>query len=278
MPELPEVETVRRTLAPVIGRRIESVWASRQKLRERLIPRARLARASTGARIEGIRRWGKYLLVDFIDRPAVMVVHLGMTGRLRVHANSDARVDHTHLVMGLSGRSELRYSDPRRFGHISVAERGREQEHPPLSVLGIDALTGTVDGAMLHEHTRRSRRMMKAFLLDQSVVAGLGNIYVCEVLWRARVRPTLRAHRLSRRRCGSVADAIGAVLDNALDRGGTSLRDFVAADGAKGENSHYLRVYDREGSGCLRRTCAGEIRRTLLQGRATFYCPTCQSH
>lgn len=272
MPELPEVETVRRTLAPAIGRELRGVWASRARLRGVAIPRRRLA-ALAGKPIEDVRRWGKYLLIDIAG--AVVVVHLGMTGRLRLHDPRDPRVDHTHLVLDL-GDVELRYSDPRRFGHVSVTRRDREREHPPLAVLGVDALSDELDANLLYRHSRGSTRSIKTLLLDQSVVAGVGNIYACEALWLAQIRPTMRSYRLSRARASRLVAAIRDTLLRALDLGGTTLRDFVAADGSIGENGHYLRVYGQEGEPCPRRGCGGTIRRRVVGGRSTFHCPRCQ--
>lgn len=276
MPELPEVETVRRTLRPALGLRVERVWGSRGRLRGVAVPAAALRRAAVGASIEDVRRWGKYLLVDFAGRRQCLVTHLGMTGRLRIHDSDDPRVPHTHLVIGLSRGRELRFSDPRRFGHLSLARRGREREHPPLAVLGTDALSDELDGELLYRASRGSRRVLKGFLLAQDVVAGLGNIYVSEALWLARIHPTSPAGRLARGRAERLARAIRDVLHRALDHGGTSLRDFVAADGVQGENAHYLRVYDRASRPCPRRGCGGVIRRRVIGGRSTFYCPRCQ--
>jgi len=275
MPELPEVETVRRTLAPAIGQRVGVVWASRARLRGALIPRRKLS-AAVGQKIEAVRRWGKYLMVDIGADGLVLVVHLGMTGRLRLHQTGEPRVAHTHMVLELENL-ELRYSDPRRFGHVSVTARAVEHVHTPLSVLGLDALSAELSGTMLHRHTRRSRQSLKSFLMDQSIIAGLGNIYVCEALWVAKLRPTTRSHRLSLARANALVSAIRRVLNRALELGGTSLRDFVAADGATGENVHYLRVYGREGERCQRRGCGGVIRRRVVGGRATFHCPRCQT-
>lgn len=276
MPELPEVETVRRTLRPALGLTVERVWGGRQRLRGARIPAAPLRRAAVGAPIEAVRRWGKYLLVDFAGRERCLVTHLGMTGRLRIHSSDEPRAPHTHLVIGLSRGRELRYSDPRRFGHLSLARRGREREHPPLAVLGIDALSDDLDGELIYRASRNSRRVLKGFLLDQDVIAGLGNIYVSEALWLARIHPTSPAGRLGRERAERLARAIRDVLRRALDHGGTSLRDFVAADGAQGENAHYLRVYDRARASCPRRGCDGVIRRRVIGGRSSFYCPRCQ--
>lgn len=272
MPELPEVETVRRTLTPAIGARIASVWDSGKGLHmARTPPRAAL-RKLIGTRIAAVRRIGKYLLLD-TDGERSLLVHLGMTGRLRLHKAADPRANHTHVVLGLGDR-ELRFSDPRRFGQIDVVTRAVERQHPALSGLGPDALTDGVDPVAFHARSRGKKAMLKAFVLDQSVLAGVGNIYASEALWRAKLRPTTRAHKLTVESAQRLALAISEVIANALENGGTSLRDFVDADGAEGENADYLWVYDRAGKPCPR--CKSVIRRSVLQGRATYYCPTCQ--
>jgi formamidopyrimidine-DNA glycosylase len=273
MPELPEVETVRRTLTPAIGARIAAVWDSGKPLHMKRRPPRKKLRALVGAKITGVRRHGKYLLVD-TDRPESLLVHLGMTGRLCIHGKREARATHTHLVLDL-GTRELRFADPRRFGQIDVFLRAREREHPALAELGPDALVHGVDPEALLEVARRRRRTtLKAFLLDQSVIAGVGNIYASEALWRAGLRPTTRTRRLTGAGAARLADAIREVIANALENGGTTLSDFVAADGAAGENADYLWVYDRAGQPCPR--CKALIRRSVLQGRATYFCPTCQ--
>jgi formamidopyrimidine-DNA glycosylase len=274
MPELPEVETVRLTLAPAIGSRVTDVWTSALSLRNQPLDRRALERAARGKVMEGVRRLGKYLLLDFPTR--AVVVHLGMSGRLRLFDRAVPNPPHTHVVFRLRGGRELRFSDPRRFGQVSVAVRGAERDHPSLAVLGPDPLLDPIDGALMYQMCR-ARRPIKLLLLDQAAIAGIGNIYASEALWEARIRPTLAAERLSRPRAAALATAVRAVLDRALVHGGTSLRDFVDADGREGENSHYLRVYGRDGEGCRRRGCSGTIRRTVQGGRATFHCPMCQS-
>jgi len=278
MPELPEVETVRRTLAPALGHRVVSLWTSGKPLRmERPVDGRALRHAAIGHRLIDVRRRGKYLLLDFDGGSRSVLVHLGMSGRLRLHRAGDPRAPHTHVVFGLAGRgpAELRFSDPRRFGMVDVVDRRREREHPALAVLGVDPLEEGIDGALLHRHAAGSTRTLKALLLDQGVIAGVGNIYASEALWVAGLHPSTRARRLGRR-ADALAAAVTQVLHRALDQGGTSLRDFVAADGREGDNSDYLQVYGRDGERCLRRGCSGQIRRTVHQGRATYYCPACQ--
>jgi len=274
MPELPEVETVRRTLMPAIGARIASVWDSGKPLHMKRRPPRRKLQALVGATLTGVRRHGKYLLVD-TDRPESLLVHLGMTGRLCIHPKGEPRATHTHLVLDL-GTNELRFADPRRFGQLDVYRREEERAHPALAALGPDALVHGVDPAALLEIARRRQRTtLKAFLLDQSVIAGVGNIYASEALWRAGLRPTTRARRLTAERARRLADAVREVIASSLENGGTTLSDFVAADGAEGHNADFLWVYDREGEPCAR--CKGLIRRSVLQGRATYFCPTCQA-
>ncbi|MBA3392699.1 MAG: bifunctional DNA-formamidopyrimidine glycosylase/DNA-(apurinic or apyrimidinic site) lyase [Deltaproteobacteria bacterium] len=273
MPELPEVETVRRTLAPAVGARIEAVWDSGKPLHmQRRPPRAKL-RALVGATIVAIRRHGKYLLVD-TDRPQSLLVHLGMTGRFCIVDAATPRANHTHLVLGLDAR-ELRFVDARRFGQLDVVERARERLHPALAVLGPDALVDGVDATALVTLAKRRKTTLKAFVLDQSVLAGVGNIYASEALWRAKLRPTKRSNKLTVAAAALLAAAIRETLENALENGGTTLSDFVAADGVAGENADYLWVYARAGQPCLE--CKTLIKRAVHQGRATYYCPTCQT-
>jgi formamidopyrimidine-DNA glycosylase len=273
MPELPEVETVRRTLAPAIGAKILGVWDSGKGLHMgRKPPRKQLAKL-VGATITTLRRHGKYLLVD-TDTPRTLLVHLGMTGRFLIVPKAAPRAKHTHVVLDLGAR-ELRFVDARRFGQIDVVEHEREREHVGLAVLGVDPLVDGFDGSYLFEKSRRRSATLKAFVLDQGIVAGVGNIYASEALWRAKLKPTRRAKKLTAAGANTLAAAIHEVFDRALTKGGTSLRDFVAADGREGENAEYLWVYDRAGEPCPR--CKAKIRRTVLQGRATYYCPTCQA-
>jgi formamidopyrimidine-DNA glycosylase len=279
MPELPEVETVRRTLAPLIGARIAAVRTSGLPLHmNRAVDVRRLRGAAQGGVVAEVRRRGKYLLIDFVERPLGVLVHLGMSGRLRLVPAVSEPAPHTHVTFALAGDPrELRFSDPRRFGQVGVVDRAREREHPALARLGLDPLVDRLDGPTLHGLCRRSRQPLKTFLLDQHRIAGIGNIYASEALWVARLRPTLRAGQLSARRADALAAAVREVLEHALICGGTSLRDFVNATGDPGHYRDHLRVYDRAGQPCLRADCGGAIVRTVTQGRATFHCPRCQT-
>ena len=272
MPELPEVETVRRTLEPAVGAKIATVWDSGKKLHMQRKPPRKKLQGLVGATITAVRRHGKYLLVD-TDTPSTLLVHLGMTGRFQIRPANAERARHTHLVLGLGDR-ELRFSDPRRFGQLDVFERAKERAHPALEILGPDGLA-PIDVAAFLEAAKQRRTTLKAFVLDQSVIAGVGNIYASEALWRAKLRPTKRTMRLTRAGAELLAASIAEVFALALDNGGTTLADFVDADGNAGENADYLSVYDRAGQQCPR--CSSVIKRSVLQGRATYYCPTCQT-
>ncbi len=280
MPELPEVETVRLTLEPAIGLRVTDIWTSGKSLHQgRAIERDKLTRAARNYSIENIRRHGKYLLIDFKGSEFSVIVHLGMSGRLRLISAESERAAHTHVVFELRGKrstQELRYSDPRRFGQVSWCVRGREYENPALAKLGLDPVLQKLTGTYLYERMQASNRPIKTFLLDQRVIAGLGNIYVSEALWQARIHPTARTNQIGKRRANTLALAVVEVLRRALENGGTTLRDFVNADGHQGTHSHYLWVYDRENQPCMREQCQRPIRRTVMQNRSTFHCPRCQ--
>jgi formamidopyrimidine-DNA glycosylase len=274
MPELPEVETVRRTLAPIVGAQIVAAWDSGKGLHMQRKPPRKQLRALIGARITALRRHGKYLLVD-TSSPLTLLVHLGMTGRLLVVPAHQPRAKHTHLALELADDRSLRFVDARRFGQIAVLERGRERAHAALADLGPDPIVDGIDSAALYARAKLRRTPLKAFVLDQSVLAGVGNIYASEALWRARLRPTTRCNRLTPATAKRLATAIHDTLADALEHNGTSLRDFVDASGTEGENADYLCVYGRAGEPCLR--CKTSIRRAVHQGRATYYCPTCQT-
>jgi formamidopyrimidine-DNA glycosylase len=270
MPELPEVETIVRGLAPRLrGRRVTSVWGSGKPLHLRRAVDLRALRAvAVGHPVRDVDRLGKYILLGFGDDEGV-IVHLGMTGRLRVSPADEARAPHTHVVLGLAGGDELRFSDPRRFGWVTA---GALAANPALAALGPDPLTA-LDAAALAEALTGVRAPIKAFLLDQRRIAGLGNIYVSEALHRAGIHPTTAAGKL-RRRAPALLAAIRAALEGGIARRGTTLRDYVDADGQRGDNAAALLVYGREGEPCAR--CGTAIRRRVDGGRATFFCPACQ--
>jgi len=272
MPELPEVETIARGLDPVLrGRRVEAVWGSGKPLHlNRPVDLRSLRAVVAGRSIAGVRRRGKYLLIELGKTGEGVLVHLGMTGRLRVQPAAAPRAPHTHVVFGLAGGDELRFADARRFGWVQAgAPLGAVAA---LAALGPDPLS-ELDVPALAAALATSRAPVKSFLLDQRRVAGLGNIYVAEALFRAGIHPTTPARRLVER-APELLEAIRASLAGGIARRGTTLRDYVDADGQKGDNASALLVYGRAGQACPR--CGAAVRRRVDAGRATFFCPTCQ--
>lgn len=272
MPELPEVETVRRSLlAHLVGRRIEDVRVRHPHLRWPLAI-AELNRAR-GRRVLNLRRRAKYLLVD-LSGEQVLMVHLGMSGQLGIMPSSYPLRPHEHLVWTLDAGLHLRFHDPRRFGWVELYPRDRECEHPRLQHLGCEPLGPEFDGLELYRLTRQRRRPIKSLLMDAAMVVGIGNIYACEALFRAGIRPQKAAASLSRRRAQRLAVAIRDTLTDAIEQGGTTLRDFASADGRAGYFTINLAVYGRAGDACPR--CGASVRKVVLSGRSTFYCPRCQ--
>jgi formamidopyrimidine-DNA glycosylase len=272
MPELPEVETVVRGLRRVLpGRRIDAVWWSGKPLHLRRPVDVRGLRAlAVGHEVTGVRRLGKFIVLDMDLPGAGVVMHLGMTGRLGVEPASRARAPHTHVAFSLSDGGELRLVDARRFGWVEPARSVAASA--ALARLGPDPLTG-LDADRLAAALAGVRAPMKSFLMDQRRIAGLGNIYVSEALYRARIHPRTPAGR-ARKRAAALLDGIRAALDAAIVNRGTTLRDYVDAEGRRGDNGSALQVYGRAGLPCHR--CGTAIRRQVDAGRATFYCPNCQ--
>lgn len=270
MPELPEVETVVRSLRPeVVGRRIAEVWTSGKALRlARKVDTKRL-RAGLGSTITAVRRKGKYILMD-LDRAGGILVHLGMTGRLRMHMADEERAKHTHVIWSLPGKREMRFVDPRRFGWVEAA--AQVEALSEIRQLGPDPLT-ELDITELEARLATSRAPIKAFLLDQHRIAGLGNIYVCEALFRAGIHPRTEARR-ARKKAATLLDAIRTTLEIGIANCGTTFRDFVSSTGEPGRNIHALLVYGREGEACT--VCRQSVRRQVDAGRSTFYCARCQ--
>jgi formamidopyrimidine-DNA glycosylase (fpg) len=271
MPELPEVETVVRTLRPqIVGQSIHSLWTSGQSLRmARKLDHAGLHETCIGGTIRAVRRRGKYILID-LDSGRGVLVHLGMTGRLTVADGQEERVKHTHVVWALPRKRELRFVDPRRFGWVQAASD--LDRLPEILALGPDPLD-ELDGEKLRGLLAASRAPIKAFLLDQHRLAGLGNIYVCEALFRARIHPRTPACR-ARGKADALVRAIRETLEIGIANCGTSFRDFVDATGAPGKNIEALLVYGREGEACT--ACGSRVRRMVDTGRSTFYCARCQ--
>jgi formamidopyrimidine-DNA glycosylase len=269
MPELPEVETTRRGIAPhLVGRRVRALVLRRGGLRWPFPPG--LAEALPGQRLHAVRRRSKYLLID--AEQGSLLLHLGMSGSLRLLPASAAPGPHDHADLVLDDDRLLRFNDPRRFGCLLWQPAG--SEHPLLQGLGPEPLEPGFDGATLFARSRGRRAPVKAFLMDAAVVVGVGNIYAAEALFAAGIDPRRAAGRISLPRYERLAEAVQRILRHAIERGGTTLRDFIAPDGLPGYFELELQVYGREGLPCRR--CGRRLRGLRLGQRATVYCPGCQ--
>jgi formamidopyrimidine-DNA glycosylase len=296
VPELPEVETVRRGLQPAMaGARLARLELRRADLRFPL-PRD-LPAALEGRTITSVGRRAKYLTMHF-DGGAVLISHLGMSGSYRIEDGQDALTPgafhhersklsaHDHIVFHLTRRDgaacRVTYNDPRRFGFVDLDRARTLYRNRFLRDLGIEPTGNALDGARLAAMLAGKAAPLKAALLDQRLIAGLGNIYVCEALWHARLSPRRKAGTLVTRdgrptpRCYALADAVRAVIADAIAAGGSSLRDYVHTDGSLGYFQHSFAAYGREGEPCRHDGCTAPIRRIVQSGRSTFYCPACQ--
>lgn len=282
MPELPEVETVRRGLEPVMeGAVIARADVRREGLRWPFP--ARMAERLTGARVERLRRRSKYILVD-LSTGETLLIHLGMSGRMLIsgttlgkfHHDHPAPEKHDHVVLHMATGARVTFNDPRRFGAMDLFPTDNDEAHPLLERLGPEPLGNAFNEAHLAAALAGRNTPIKAALLDQHIVAGLGNIYVCEVLHRAGISPKRKAGRLSRARAAALVPIIRDVLGEAIASGGSSLRDYRQASGELGYFQHTFRVYGREDAPCTTPGCSGTIRRIVQSGRSSFYCPRCQ--
>jgi len=270
MPELPEVETVRRGLAlKMNGRRIIRAELRRPDLR-RPFPAALAARLD-GARIGEIGRRGKYILIE-LDTDGLLLLHLGMSGRVTATNGDLPDAPHDHVVLTLDDGTVIRFNDARRFGLLDYVERSDAAQHPLLSGLGPEPLEPEFDGDYLAGAFAGKMTPIKSALLDQRIVAGLGNIYVCEALFRAGISPRRGAASISRARVERLVAGIKSVLSEAIEAGGSSLRNYVQADGELGYFQHRWAVYGHEGDPCPGCDCGGGVRRIVQSGRSTFFC------
>jgi len=293
MPELPEVETVRRGLAPaLVGARFAGVDLRRPNLRFPFPER--FAERLTGRLVTGLRRRAKYVLAD-LDDGAILVMHLGMTGRFLVETPGGAAREpgdfyqahgreraHDHVRFDLSNGCGVTYNDARRFGFMDFLAPGEEGLSRHFKGMGVEPLAGALDGSALLALFEGKRTPLKAALLDQRLVAGLGNIYVCEALHRAGLSParlagSLKAMPDGPARAEALASAIRAVLEEAIEVGGSTLRDHARTDGTPGAFQERFRVYDREGAGCTTDGCGGQVERFAQAGRSSFHCARCQT-
>lgn len=282
MPELPEVETVRRGLAPVMqGQVIAQADVNRPDLRWPFPDK--MAERLTGQRVERLRRRSKYILVDLASGETLLV-HLGMSGRMLISGDPlgvfvhehPAPEKHDHVVFHMKNGARITFNDPRRFGAMDLMETATADQHKLLSVLGPEPLGNDFHEDHLIAAFKGKMTPVKAALLDQKIVAGLGNIYVCEALFRAGISPRRKAGRIAKPRVAALVPIIRDVLQDAIEAGGSSLRDFRQADGELGYFQHSFDVYGREGEACRREGCPGTVGRIVQSGRSSFFCAQCQ--
>ena len=293
MPELPEVETVRMGLAPVlVGNRFASVEQRRKDLRFPLP--ANFAQRLSGRTVEALDRRAKYLLAR-LDDGEVLVMHLGMTGRFSIDRANGEHIEpgefyedapiapsHEHIVFHMGDGAAVRYVDARRFGYMDLIRGSGLDQHALFKGLGIEPLSDAFTPEWLAGRLKGKATSIKAALLDQRLIAGIGNIYASEALYRAKISPRRRAGTLATKtgeptaKTAALVQGIKSVLGEAIEAGGSSLRDYARTDGTLGEFQHRFKVYDREGRPCPTKSCGGKVRRIVQGGRSTFYCPTCQ--
>ena len=282
MPELPEVETVKRGMAPAMeGAVIVRADVNRPDLRWPFPPR--MAERLTGARVERLRRRSKYILAD-LDTGESLLIHLGMSGRILISGDPLGQFvhdhpspeKHDHVVFHMDNGARVTFNDPRRFGAMDLLDTATAEEHPLLASIGPEPLGNSFDGPYLASAFKGRATPLKSALLDQKIVAGLGNIYVCETLYRAGLSPRRKAGSLSAARAASLVPIIRDVLTEAIEAGGSSLRDFRQADGELGYFQHRFDVYGREGEPCKTPDCGQPVKRIVQSGRSSFFCSKCQ--
>ncbi|MTI08931.1 bifunctional DNA-formamidopyrimidine glycosylase/DNA-(apurinic or apyrimidinic site) lyase [Curvivirga aplysinae] len=285
MPELPEVETVMRGLEPhMVGRKINHVEQRRANLRFPFPDN--FPTRLMGAEILSLSRRAKYILIQ-LDSGESWMIHLGMTGRFTINAADDVKASsgqaghnswplaepHDHVIITLDDGGRIVYNDVRRFGYMDLLNTIDESSHPSLKNIGPEPLSDDFNTAQLANAIRNKKSAIKSVMLDQAVVAGLGNIYICEALWRAAINPKKAAHKISKQKLAVLVDVVKNVLSDAIAAGGSSLKDYRKADGELGYFQHQWDAYGKEGEKCGRENCDGIIQRVTQSGRSTFYCP-----
>ncbi|WP_417465885.1 bifunctional DNA-formamidopyrimidine glycosylase/DNA-(apurinic or apyrimidinic site) lyase [Kordiimonas sp.] len=278
MPELPEVETVRRGLAPVLeGTVIKSAVARRPDLRIP-IPTDFSARL-TGNKVERLTRRSKYILIECADG-LIVILHLGMSGRVTIVPAGTPIPEpgkHDHIILVTERGDHIFYNDTRRFGMVTFTSVSGMASHPLLKDIGPEPLGNSFNTNVLGDGLRTRKSAIKAALLDQKLVAGLGNIYVCEALWRAGIHPARIAQSVTGEEVSKLVPIIRDVLAEAIEAGGSTLKDYARTDGELGYFQHSFKAYGREGEGCSKPGCGGTVERIVQQGRSSFFCGTCQS-
>ncbi len=275
MPELPEVETVMRGLMPVMnGQRIMHADVRREGLRWPFPDR--FAARLTGARVEGMQRRAKYILMA-LDSGESLLVHLGMSGKVTIDESGASELGkHDHVVLDMENGVRILFNDPRRFGALDLLETASLESHKLLAALGPEPLGNGFNADYFSARLKGRKTPIKSAMLDQKIVAGLGNIYVCEALWRAGITPQTSSATLKPARVSTLVGHIRDVLSEAIQAGGSSLKDYRQANGELGYFQHSFKTYGREGAACLKPDCDGQITRITQSGRSSFYCPKCQ--
>lgn len=272
MPELPEVETVCRGLAPMlVGHRFIKVKSSDKQLRQPLPPG--LAKKITGKQVMEVSRRAKYIQIILADG-TICIVHLGMSGKLLLHAKPQVRQKHDHVWMELDNGMELVFNDPRRFGLLAVSDIASVERHPLFAHLGIEPLSKAFTVSWLLAKCKGKKQSIKQMLMDASIVVGVGNIYASESLFRAGILPDRPAGGITKTEAGKLVNAVKEVLEAAIASGGSTLRDYVRSNGDVGYFQHHFSVYGKEGKPCEQ--CGTAIKRITQSGRSTFYCRKCQ--
>lgn len=282
MPELPEVETVRRGLAPVMERAVITQADVRREGLRWPFP-DHMADRLTGARVQSLGRRSKYLLLD-LNTDETLIVHLGMSGRMLIsghklgkfHHEHPVPEKHDHVVFDMDNGARVTFNDPRRFGAMDLCATEDLARHKFIRVLGPEPLSNDFNEEYLVDQLARKGTAIKTALLDQGIIAGLGNIYVCEVLFRAGIHPAHKSGKISAKQIAGLVPIIREVLSDAIESGGSSLKDYRQADGDLGYFQHSFRVYGREKEPCVTPDCKGEIARIVQGGRSSFYCTQCQ--
>jgi formamidopyrimidine-DNA glycosylase len=287
VPELPEVETVRKGLEPYMSghiikaadiRRPDLRWPFPDNMAERIM----------GKRVERLRRRSKYILCD-LDSGETLLIHLGMSGRMTISAPEKANdilgdfqnlhpalEKHDHVVFDMDNHARIIFNDARRFGAMDLLDTKTAEQHKLLASIGPEPLGNSFDEAYFVNAIKGKNTPIKSALLDQRIVAGLGNIYVCEALWRTGISPLIKAGKLSKLQASVLVPAIRSVLNDAIAAGGSSLKDYRQTDGELGYFQHSFAAYGREGEPCSKKECKGTIKRVVQSGRSSFYCPKCQ--
>lgn len=288
MPELPEVETVRQGLLPAMkGKKLKNLQLNRKNLRFEFDDD--LSVRLENKTIKDIERRSKYLLIHFVDDQGqeTLIGHLGMSGKFTIHSHNEARMrehlKHDHVIFTMDDGMEIVYNDPRRFGFLVLADHGNWQSHELIKHIGPEPLTDAFNAIQLAKKSHGKKGNIKNHLLNQKIVAGLGNIYVCEALFRAQINPTHPSSILATKTgkptqlCTNLVPIIKDILQEAIEAGGSTLKDYRKADGDLGYFQHRFVAYGRDGEACTRKDCDGTIQRIVQSARSTFYCPTCQT-